>query len=231
MNPWDGISKEGNDPKGAADRLGLLIDKINHACPDAVILVAIIINTCDPNQSARTKEFQKLIPDVVRQRSDSDHHILAADFTTIGEDMLHPDCIHPSKAGYKLMGDYWYSFIQQIPKSWINKPIGDDPDRGTDGGEGSDKNGGIDRNIPAPDWGTSPIQVTSHDAIRNAIESAYPGDDAFAKCNGNPVWKSTGKIAMGLGQNGVWQYHKWWMSAGKLAAGLGLENAHVRYVV
>ncbi|EYB22343.1 hypothetical protein FG05_13219 [Fusarium graminearum] len=121
MNPNHGISKEGNDPKDAANRLGKLIDKMFKACPDATILVAMIINTCDEKQSPATKEFQKFVPSVVRARHDDGKHVLAVDFTTFKTSDLQ-DCIHPTNDGYKLIGDYWYSFIHQIPNSWIKKP-------------------------------------------------------------------------------------------------------------
>ncbi|KAK6708383.1 hypothetical protein SNK04_009348 [Fusarium graminearum] len=129
MNPNHGISKEGNDPKDAADRLGKLIDKMFKACPDATILVAMIINTCDEKQSPATKEFQKFVPGVVRARHDDGKHVLAVDFTTFKTSDLQ-DCIHPTNDGYKLIGDYWYSFIHQIPNSWIKKPVGPDPNGG-----------------------------------------------------------------------------------------------------
>ncbi|KAF5619593.1 lipolytic G-D-S-L family [Fusarium tjaetaba] len=222
MNPNHGISKEGNDPKGAADRLGKLIDKMVKACPDATILVAMIINTCDEKQSPATKEFQKLVPGVVKSRHDDGKHVLAVDFTTFKTSDLQ-DCIHPTNDGYKLMGDYWYSFIHQIPSSWIKKPVGPDPN----GGDGT--NGGIDKNIPAPDWGKSPIQVTSKKTVADAAEYATGGKDKCVICNGNPWYKGTGKIAQGgVGSNGDWKYHKDWRAEGQVAEGLGLENQYVR---
>jgi hypothetical protein len=222
MNPNHGISKEGNDPKGAADRLGKLIDKMVKSCPDATILVAMIINTCDERQSPATKEFQKLVPGVVRSRHDDGKHVLAVDFTTFKTSDLQ-DCIHPTNDGYKLMGDYWYSFVHQIPSSWIKKPVGPDPD----GGDGT--NGGIDKNIPAPDWGQSPIQVTSKKTVADAAKYATGGKDKYVACNGNPWYKATGKIAQGnVGRNGDWKYRKNWVSEGQVAEGLGLDNRYVR---
>jgi len=51
MNINLGVSVEGRDPSAAAERLGNLIDKMVQKCPDAVILVAVIINTCRADQS------------------------------------------------------------------------------------------------------------------------------------------------------------------------------------
>ncbi|KAI8721439.1 SGNH-hydro domain-containing protein [Fusarium sp. LHS14.1] len=222
MNPNRGISKEGNDPEGAADRLGKLVDKMIKECPDATILVAMIINTCDEKQSPATKEFQKLIPDVVKSRREDGHQVLAVDFTTFKTSDLQ-DCIHPTNSGYKLMGDYWYSFIHQIPTSWIKKPIGSDPNS-----SGSGNNGGIDKNIPAPDWGKSPVQVTSKETVADAAESAK-GGKSWTACNKNPIWKGAGKIAQGnVGHNGDWKYHKNWVAEGEVAEGLGWDTRYVR---
>ncbi|KAF4990980.1 hypothetical protein FDECE_14187 [Fusarium decemcellulare] len=223
MNPNHGISKEGNDPKGAAGRLGKLIDKMIKECPDATILVAMIINTCDEKQSPATKEFQKLIPGVVKSRKDDGHHVLAVDFTTFKTSDLQ-DCIHPTNAGYKIMGDYWYSFIHQIPSNWIKNPIGSDPNGG-----GDSQNGGIDKNIPAPDWGKSPIQVTSKETVADTAEWATGGEDGAVTCNGDPQYKAAGKIALGnVGKDGDWKYHKNWVSEGEVAEGLGWDNRYVR---
>ncbi|POR33128.1 Lipase 1 [Tolypocladium paradoxum] len=150
MNPNHSISKEGNNPSEAADRLGKLIDKMIKECPDAVVLVALIINTCDPQQSPRTKEFQQLIPGVVKNRKDAGRQVLAVDFTTFETSNLQ-DCIHPTNEGYKMMGDYWYDFIHQIPSNWIKPPVGRDPH-----GVGGKDNGEIDT---PPAWGGNNREV------------------------------------------------------------------------
>ncbi|TLD18180.1 hypothetical protein PspLS_10484 [Pyricularia sp. CBS 133598] len=135
---WNGaISTEGHEPKAAANRLGALIDQMIIGSPRATILVAMIVNTCDQDQSNRTKDYQQLIPGVVKQRRDGGHHVLAVDFTDLSLETLQ-DCIHPTNAGYKLFGDYWYDFMLQIPKDWIEKPVGDAPVRN-----------GVHRNTPA----------------------------------------------------------------------------------
>lgn len=128
MNPNLDIAKEGNDPKGAAERLGKLIDQIVNACPDATVLVAMIIGCHDELQRINIAQFQALIPGVVQSRQDAGKHVLAVDFTTFPMDALR-DGIHPSNEGYRLFGDYWYDFIAQIPSDWILSPIGGDPDR------------------------------------------------------------------------------------------------------
>lgn len=122
------LSTEGSEPKGAAKRLGNLIDQIIEACPDAVILVAMIIGTCDPHKVSATPKYQSLIPEIVQERRSNGSHVLAVDFTMFPKSQLQ-DCIHPSFNGYLEFGHYWYDFITQIPSSWIKDPVGADPIR------------------------------------------------------------------------------------------------------
>lgn len=128
MNPDNSISTEGNDPVAASLRLGSLIDKMMESCPDAVVLVAMIIGTCRAEQAPQTEMFQSLVPGVVMPRFQAGKHVLAVDFSTFALSNLR-DCIHPTNQGYQLLGDYWYDFITQVPQNWITEPVGDDPTR------------------------------------------------------------------------------------------------------
>ncbi|KAH7375540.1 SGNH hydrolase-type esterase domain-containing protein [Plectosphaerella cucumerina] len=129
MNPNPAVSLQGSDPVEAAGRLGQLIDKILTACPDAVLLVAVIISSCAPIQQANVRDYQALIPAVVQPRLEAGRRILAVDFSELRTDVLSADCVHPSDDGYDLLADQWYNFMTQIPQSWISKPLGDDPVR------------------------------------------------------------------------------------------------------
>lgn len=128
MNPDSSISTEGNDPVAASLRLGGLIDKIVDSCPDAVILVAMIIGTCHADQAPQTERFQSLVPGVVMSRFHAGKHVLPVDFSTFALSNLR-DCIHPTNQGYQVVGHYWYDFVTQIPQGWITEPVGDDPKR------------------------------------------------------------------------------------------------------
>jgi hypothetical protein len=68
MNAKPVTSTEGNDPSGVAEPLGSLIDPIIRACPDATILVSMIISTCDRDQQSRTQQYQTLIPAIIQRR-------------------------------------------------------------------------------------------------------------------------------------------------------------------
>jgi GDSL-like lipase/acylhydrolase family protein/VCBS repeat protein len=223
MNPNGAISTEGNDPDGAAQRLGTLIDKVIDTCPDSIILVAMIINTCDPAQSDRTQQFQRLVPGIVDQRRNSGKKVLTVDFTSFPTSQLR-DCIHPTNNGYHLFGDYWYNFISQVPSEWINAPIGPDPDRSQD--DSITANGGPDRNIPPPNWGSSPVVPGTKAGIADAAKNAANGEGRI--CNVNPHWFGTGKIALGLGRTGDWHYNKNWVQGGKIADGIHMDHRYVR---
>ncbi|WAO96109.1 SGNH-hydro domain-containing protein [Fusarium falciforme] len=121
LNNTSTIAKDGNGPREAAGRLGNLIDKITEECPDAVVLVSIIIYTCDSHHARRerTKQYQKLILGIVRQRRQKGKHVVAVDFSRweeAGHNLLR-DCVHPTDDAYDLMEDWWYSFITQVDEA------------------------------------------------------------------------------------------------------------------
>ncbi|KAL6885245.1 carbohydrate esterase family 3 protein [Trichoderma longibrachiatum] len=124
MSPDSALPTDGNDPWVTVGHLSMLVDKMIEKCPDAVILVAVIANTCSVGQSGRTEQYQAMIPEMVQQRRDCFQRILAVDFTSFPTSLLR-DCIHPTNEGYKKFGDYWYDFITQIPREWINRPAGE----------------------------------------------------------------------------------------------------------
>jgi lysophospholipase L1-like esterase len=128
MNPNHAVSKEGNDPVEAAERLGDLLDHLIRACPDAVIVVATIIGTCNVLQAPQTAKLQYLIPGIVESRADDGHHVLSANFSGWSSSDLR-DCIHPTNDGYAKLGEYWYDAMTKIPPSWISAPVGPDPER------------------------------------------------------------------------------------------------------
>jgi hypothetical protein len=107
MDPNSAISTEGNDPQGAANRLGDLVDQMADHCPDAIILVAMIINKCGPIRSQPTKEYQALVPDVVRQRRNRGLHVIAVDFTNFPTSLLQ-DYIHPTNVCLFIIYLFYY---------------------------------------------------------------------------------------------------------------------------
>ncbi|KAH7313967.1 hypothetical protein B0I35DRAFT_452195 [Stachybotrys elegans] len=198
----------------------------NHVGPSLeqqpnIILLATGTNNINPNTNIATKgnnplpttkQFQKLILDLAKDRRSKGKHILTVDFITFSTNNLI-DCIHPTNDGYKII-------------DWIKNPVGPDPDNSN---ADSNKNGGIDNNIPAPGWGESPVRAYGKDTVKDALSFATGGQDTSARCPGNPEWRGAGMIALGsIGSNGDWHYNKNWQDAGEVAVGIGRENRYVR---
>lgn len=223
MSPDSSVSTEGHDPAAAAERLGALIDKMFKKCPDATILVAMIISTTRPAQAPQTAQFQALVPGVVQTRSAAGKRVIAVDFTKFPTKLLR-DGTHPTDGGYRIMGDWWYDFMTQIPPSWISAPEGPE---GPDPVRDISSNGGPDENIPPLDWGTSPITVKSPSEIFETGKIA--SKDSRKICKVNPHWYPTGKLASGRGVDGDFKFHSKWESAGQVMPATGLDPKYARY--
>jgi hypothetical protein len=224
MNPNSATSTEGSEVGAATERLGVLIDNVFAACPDAVVVVAMIIDSCLESHRVKIDQFQALVPGIVNLRRAAGKHALAVNFTPISTGLM-PDCLHPGDAGYVAMGNYWFDFMTQIPKDWITAPVGPDPTRTQT--SGIDANGGLDQNIPLPNWGPDPVQTTDKDYILNAAVAAING--GVRSCIWAAHWHPTGKIALGIGQMGAWQLtSNQWHAAGQVAPGIGRDPRYIR---
>lgn len=219
MHPDGGTSKEGHEPVAAAGRLGNLIDQVFEACPDATVLVATIVPTCEERKVVLTQKFQNVIPMEVATRRAEGKHIMAVNLAAYPVDLMR-DCVHPTNEGYRIMGDWWYDFITQIPEGWIQDPVGPDPERTRD------QNGGPDPDIPPPNWGSNPIKPTSKSDVAEAAKRAAEG--GRASCKTTPHWQYTGKIALGVNRSGDFKYRRGWVEKGEVAEGIHRENAYVR---
>ncbi|KAL3470226.1 hypothetical protein BJX99DRAFT_264439 [Aspergillus californicus] len=162
------------DPDTAPDRLGALIDKIITTCPDAAILVAKIIPAANADTMARITTYNSQIPDIVAARADKGKQVMIVDMTVLTTAELN-DGLHPTDAGYKHMGDIWYSAIVQAGENgWIEDPVpGLVLTPGTDGGSCS----------LLPVW-----------YPQNEIASGVGSSEGFTS-----VWFPKGEIASGIG--------------------------------
>ena len=50
------------------------------------------------------------------------HHVLLADMSSIGKELLVSDGTHPNDFGYQKMAQIWYDAIKSIPDGWIKAP-------------------------------------------------------------------------------------------------------------
>jgi hypothetical protein len=100
------------------DRLGALMDTILDADPKLLLVVAQVI----PQQRAtpldqQVQTYNTAIPPLVKTRADAGKHVILVDmYTPIKStpdygNVLFADRLHPSRAGYDLIGDTWYAAI------------------------------------------------------------------------------------------------------------------------
>lgn len=219
MNPRSGSFGEGYEPYAAGLRLGNLIDKILDACPDAVVLVALILPTCAEDKKALHELFWGEVPRVAFERRLAGKRVIAVDMSTFPMSNIDPDCVHPSNQGYRALGDWWYDFITQIPEGWLQDAQGADPTRP----QNNDK---LDPAIPDPDFGAYPIVEKSRAAVKSAADSALNG--GRTSCKAGPFWEHTDKIANGVGSNGDFKWKTGWNQLGQIAEGIGRDGQYVR---
>ena len=103
----------------APQRLGALIDTVLAAVPNAVVLVAQIINSGNADTEARILTYNNQIPGLVQDRVNAGHHVEVVNFSGITASLL-VDRLHPVEQGYHEMGDIWFKAIQVVAnKGWI----------------------------------------------------------------------------------------------------------------
>ncbi|KAL4946967.1 SGNH hydrolase-type esterase domain-containing protein [Aspergillus filifer] len=162
-----------SDPDTAPERLGELIDQII-TCPDAAVLVAKIIPATNTETMARIDTYNSQVPDVVAARANKGKQVMVVDMTVLTTAELN-DGLHPTDAGYKHMGDIWYSAIVEAgEKGWISDPV---PGLVPSTGSGSDSCSLL------PVW-----------YPQNEIASGIGSSEAFTS-----LWHPKGEIASGVG--------------------------------
>ena len=118
------------DPYATApDRLGTLIDTVLCTCPDAVVLVAQIINSATASTESRIVTYDDAVPSVVSERSNKGFKVYTVDMRSITAADLF-DTLHPTDAGYNMMATLWFDALQEVSGlGWITPPVA--PDTGT----------------------------------------------------------------------------------------------------
>ena len=110
------------DLPNAPTRLGNLIDRITTAAPTTLLVVAQIVPTTNDGTNTRVQAFNAAIPALVQQRAATGKHVVRVDmYTTFTshadyKTSLMADNLHPSVAGYALLGQTWYATISPLPR-------------------------------------------------------------------------------------------------------------------
>ncbi|KAL8897458.1 MAG: hypothetical protein Q9192_002561 [Flavoplaca navasiana] len=175
-----------DDPSHAPDRLGSLIDQIVADTPDAVVLVAQIIQAADAATKSRIQAYNNAIPNAVNRRAISGHKVTVSDFRSITVADLK-DGLHPNDAGYQKMADIWLKGIQGASnKGWIQAPNSPEPKLG------SSASGSNDRYCLQP-----PFWV---EAIKSKPIATGVGHNGDLKFHSN--WVKVDSHATGIGKDG-----------------------------
>ncbi|KFY32373.1 hypothetical protein V493_00257 [Pseudogymnoascus sp. VKM F-4281 (FW-2241)] len=112
----------GADVTGPAARLGSLIDQISAACPDASILVSLIIRASDVQ--SRVDTYNTLVKKVLTDRAQNGKHVDLVDMTKVlgAGDMA--DGLHPNDSGYAKMAQAWLESIKRANTfGWVKDPV------------------------------------------------------------------------------------------------------------
>ena len=94
-----------------ADALEALIDRLEHAAPQSLIVVAEIVPLTDPALRIAAENFNKELKRRVQAPQARGQHLILADqFTQFSTEMLS-DGVHPTQAGHERMANVWYAAI------------------------------------------------------------------------------------------------------------------------
>jgi lysophospholipase L1-like esterase len=94
-----------------ADELETLLDELERAAPEALIVVAEILPLTDPALRAAADRYnQQIVRRIARRQARGEHLILVDQSDGFPTELLS-DGVHPTCAGYERMANVWYSAI------------------------------------------------------------------------------------------------------------------------
>lgn len=105
------------DVANAPNRLEALLDQITNDAPEALLVVAQIVPTTNPDTNNQVIAYNSTIPALVEAQVDAGEHVILVDmFTPFVETpnfgtTLMSDFLHPNDAGYVVMGEIWHAAI------------------------------------------------------------------------------------------------------------------------
>ncbi|OBT52546.1 hypothetical protein VE04_08544 [Pseudogymnoascus sp. 24MN13] len=112
----------GADVTASAASLSSLIDQIGTACPDASILVSLIIPAS--GIQSRVDTYNTLVKKVLTDKAQNGKHVDLVDMTEIlgAGDMA--DGLHPNDSGYAKMAQAWLESIKRANSfGWVKDPV------------------------------------------------------------------------------------------------------------
>ncbi|EDU48808.1 Lipase-GDSL-2 multi-domain protein [Pyrenophora tritici-repentis] len=101
----------------APRRLGLLLDDVLKAVPNAVVIVAKIIPSRQSGLNANIKTFNNALPAIVAARVSKGSKVSIVDMNVLNTSSELSDNLHPNAAGYSRMGSIWNAGIKAVAGS------------------------------------------------------------------------------------------------------------------
>ncbi|KAI4626344.1 uncharacterized protein J4E87_004846 [Alternaria ethzedia] len=101
----------------APRRLGLLLDDVLKAVPNAVVIVAKIIPSKQSGLNANIKTFNNALSAIVASRVSKGSKVSIVDMNVLSTSSELSDNLHPNVAGYARMGDIWNAGIKAVAGS------------------------------------------------------------------------------------------------------------------
>jgi lysophospholipase L1-like esterase len=113
------VDRNLNLPNAPA-RLGALLDKIIQDAPAALLVVAKMVPGQNDGFTANVRAYNDAIPALVQQRVAAGKHVAMVDMYTAFtanpnyKTALLRDALHPTLAGYDVMGQVWYAALKNL---------------------------------------------------------------------------------------------------------------------
>ncbi|HEX3770584.1 MAG TPA: SGNH/GDSL hydrolase family protein [Polyangiaceae bacterium] len=108
------------DLPNAPRRLAALVDAIESAAPDALLVLAQIVPTASAEEDADVVAYNAAMPALVDERARAGKHIVLVDMhgafkknPRYGAELLF-DNLHPNDAGYAVMAEVWYAALAPV---------------------------------------------------------------------------------------------------------------------
>ena len=105
------------------DRLGVLLDEIVAAAPNALIVVATLTPLSTASWNAAATAYDAQIPGVLQTRVAAGKHLTMVDMSQLPVSELS-DGIHPNDTGYAYMAGIWYAAIKDMLPAIVGVPAG-----------------------------------------------------------------------------------------------------------
>ncbi|KAI9886398.1 MAG: thioredoxin-disulfide reductase [Watsoniomyces obsoletus] len=108
-------------PDTAHERMGNLVDEVLKASPDAVVLVAELVDTAEEKSKDALRAFNARVVEEIMKRRQKGKRVMTVPMH-VHEWGLTGDKIHPNDEGYQVMAKSWASALEEVQElGWIQQ--------------------------------------------------------------------------------------------------------------